>query len=153
MPKKAAQPVPAPQNVPETQNAQSSGPRKFVNAKKAGTGESFAPLDPNVVEKALPIVPEKPVVETQAEKPAEKPVEKTEKTEKTEKPERPERPAYVAPAGTFQRRTAEEPKEVPVPADTKFKFGGEGPKKFAGGSKISFKRDEEKSEQEVTRQI
>lgn len=93
-----------------------------MNAKKQATGETFAPLEP-VQERAIPVIPEKtePVVQQQK------------------------------PAGFgFQRRAAEEqPKEVAAPVDSKFKFGGEGPKKFGNGGKISFKREEEKSEQEV----
>lgn len=112
-------PEPTPVVQPTTTSS-SGGVKKFVNAKKQA-GESFAPLEP-VQERALPVVPEKtePVVQQK-------------------------------PAGFgFQRRAAEEqPKEVPAPADTKFKFGGEGPKKFSAGGKISFKREEEKSEQEV----
>lgn len=103
------------------------GPKRFTNAKKKEAGEHFAPLDPTVVEKAVPVAPVR------------------------EKVENPEPTQAALPRGIFQRgKPAEQPAEVPT--DTKFKFGGgEGPKKFSAGSKISFKREEEKDDHEALR--
>ncbi len=148
----------APKNVPkkkpeavspvktETQPAQSSGPRRFVNAAKKGAGEHFVPLDPTLTEKPLPVI-EKPVV-----------AEKTEKTAEEKKPEEKEKPTEykdIAPKGFFSRNTKTNTEleanaaAAEASEETKFKFGGEGPKKFSAGNKISFKREEEKSELEV----
>jgi hypothetical protein len=138
--------TPPQQNVTETKptttNIGSGGVRKFVNPNKKGQGESFRPLDENLVEKNLP---------EKTEKVVEKPLpEKTEKTEKSEPPRffrKPESPNE----GGAQEKKYESPKDVAT--DSKFKFGGgEGPKKFTGGSKISFKRDEGKSEQDRLRE-
>jgi len=136
MPKKKAEPAPVITPTVTESKPSTQGPKKFVNAKKTDKGEHFAPLDPTLVEK----IPEK--------------VEKVEKIEKTEKTEKTENgveaiPPRRLPENFFQRNTQELSKETAPPADTKFKFGGEGPKKFSGGAKISFKREEEKSEQEV----
>jgi len=146
----------APKNVPkkkpeavspvktETQPAQSSGPRKFINNAKKGAGEHFVPLDPTLTEKPVPVI-EKPAVEEK--KPEEKKPEESKPTEYKE----------IAPKGFFSRNT-KTTSELEANAaaaeaqeDTKFKFGGEGPKKFTAGSKISFKREEEKSELEDIR--
>jgi len=138
MPKKKAEPAPVITPTVTESKPSTQGPKKFVNAKKTDKGEHFAPLDPTLVEK----IPEK--------------VEKVEKIEKTEKTEKTENgveaiPPRRLPENFFQRNTQELSKETAPPADTKFKFGGEGPKKFSGGAKISFKREEEKSEQEQLR--
>jgi len=148
----------APKNVPkkkpeavspvktETQPAQSSGPRKFINNAKKGAGEHFVPLDPTLTEKPVPVI-EKPAVEEK--KPEEKKPEESKPTEYKD----------IAPKGFFSRNT-KTTSELEANAaaaeaqeDTKFKFGGEGPKKFTAGSKISFKREEEKSELEVRNEV
>jgi hypothetical protein len=164
----------APKNVPkkkveavspvktESQSAQSSGPRRFVNAAKKGAGEHFVPLDPTLTEKALPVI-EKPVVAEKTEKTEKiERIERTERTEKTEekKPEEKEKPTEykdIAPKGFFSRNTKTTTEleanaaAAEASEETKFKFGGEGPKKFSAGNKISFKREEEKSELEDIR--
>jgi len=154
----------APKNIPkkkveptsplktETNTAQASGPRRFVNAAKKGTGENFVPLDPTLTEKA---VPERVVnTETPADKPAENPAAKP-----ADKPaDKPVEYKDIAPKGFFSRNE-KSTKELEAHAaaaeasqETKFKFGGgEGPKKFTAGNKISFKREEEKNEQEELR--
>lgn len=81
-------------------------------------------MDPAIVEKPVPVAPVR------------------------EKVENPEPTQAALPRGVFQRKAAEQPTETPT--DTKFKFGGgEGPKRFVGGSKISFKREEEKDDHVV----
>ena len=145
-------PVKKPEPIVEqpsaTANANTGGPRKFLNAKKQGQGESFAPLDPNIVEKAIP--PPVQVPEKTAEEPAQRTTTYTEPAQRTTTYNEPAPVADRKPGESgFVRRTAapETPQEVPV--DSKFKFGGEGPKKFVANNKISFKREEEKSEQEI----
>ena len=150
-PKRPVKKNPEPVEQPSvTANANTGGPRKFLNPKKQGQGESFAPLDPNIVEKAIPPVVQAP------EKTAEEPAQRTTTySEPAQRATTYNEPAQREPVvdrkpgeSGFQRRTTTEtPQEVPV--DTKFKFGGEGPKKFVANNKISFKREEEKSEKEV----
>jgi len=96
-----------------------------MNAHKKGEGEHFVPLDPKLTEKPVPEQPKKEIIEN-GEEPKKTP-------------------------GIFKRQTDEAPKETVPPADSKFKFGGEGPKKFSAGPKISFKREEEKNEAEELR--
>jgi len=137
MPKKKPEPTPTPV-VTETQQT-SQGPKRFVNLNKKDKGETFVPLDPSLTEKVPEKVPEK------IEK-----IEKAEKTEKTENVVETVAPKRTLPENYFQRSTQDVSKETAPPADSKFKFGGEGPKKFSTGTKISFKREEEKNELEVS---
>jgi translation initiation factor IF-2 len=146
MPKKKPEPTPAPTTTVTDTKQTTQGPRKFVNAKKTDKGEHFVPLDANLVEK----IPEKVEKLEKVEK-----VEKIEKIEKIEKTEKTENgveaaPPRRVPEGFFKRNTQDQTQETTPPSDSKFKFGGEGPIKFSG-SKISFKREEEKSEQEQLR--
>jgi len=138
MPKKKPEPTPTPV-VTETQQT-SQGPKRFVNLNKKDKGETFVPLDPSLTEKVPEKVPEK------IEK-----IEKAEKTEKTENVVETVAPKRTLPENYFQRSTQDVSKETAPPADSKFKFGGEGPKKFSTGTKISFKREEEKNELEQLR--
>ena len=149
IPPKKVEPTSPPKT--ETTTAQSSGPRRFVNAAKKGAGEHFVPLDPTLTEKVVPVAPVKTEVKTEAKTEA--------KTEgKTEEKPVEKQPEYkdIAPKGFFSRNE-KSTKEIEANAaaaeasqETKFKFGsGEGPKKFSAGPKISFKREEEKNEAEV----
>lgn len=95
-------------------------------------------MDPNIAEKPVPVAPVREKVENTSTS--------TSTSTNTAEPSQP-----ALPRGIFQRKAADQP-PAEVPADTKFKFGGaEGPKKFSGGSKISFKREEEKDDHEVKR--
>jgi len=148
-PKPKPEPTPITSSPVTDNKSAGQGPRKFVNVKKQEKGEHFVPLDATLTEK----IPEKT-----PEKTPEK-IEKIEKSDKEEKPEEKKKepePIRRVPEGFFSRNTqtqdqSTKEKETAPPVDTKFKFGGEGPKKFSGGAKISFKREEEKNEQEELR--
>ena len=152
-PKKRVEPVNTNQSTSNSSPQPSSGGvRKFMNAKKQGGGESFAPLDPELSEK-LPPIP----VKVEGSNPDSVSVRKSPEGfgQKTEGHGQKHEGGFPAKTeGGFSRRTDPVGQVTPVtedtPADTKFKFGGEGPRKFQGANKISFKREEEKSEQEVS---
>lgn len=140
--KKKAKSEPTQSAPATTTTTTTGGPRRFVNTKKPA-GETFAHLEPT---------PEKKVEEHEEKPQATTTTTTTATTEtKTEAPKHgfiqrgPARSELASKAETTQ---AEVKKEEPV-ADSKFKFGGEGPKRFIGGAKKEGHREEQKTEADV----
>jgi len=110
------------------QNNNNGGPKRFMNVKKGGQGETFSPME--AVQEKVPVIVT-PVSQPQQEK-----------SEKIEKP-----------AEKIFSRATEAPviiSETAPQDDGKFKFGGV--KKFTSTKVATKPKEEEKSEQDILRE-
>eukprot|EP00331_Platyophrya_macrostoma_P019240 CAMPEP_0176475052 /NCGR_PEP_ID=MMETSP0127-20121128/43387_1 /TAXON_ID=938130 /ORGANISM="Platyophrya macrostoma, Strain WH" /LENGTH=409 /DNA_ID=CAMNT_0017870595 /DNA_START=73 /DNA_END=1302 /DNA_ORIENTATION=+ len=142
---KVQEPTPTDTTTTTTQ----SGPKRFVNTKKAA-GETFAQLEA-VPEKKV----EEPVVKTETQ--AQKPTETITKADapKEDKPEKQSSGGFGlqrGPARSELASKAETTKPEEPAADSKFKFGGDGPKRFVSSKKEGQHKEETKTEADLKRE-